>query len=380
MKFIIRKNVEKNSVSIRIRKPVTNPDLSSHVVLTDDVFSYVDFFFKTNKRRGMEKKAGTTINQRRSFYWEQAKNFYIAAKSLPIESAPLPMYYCMLNAAKAYLLCKTDSYESVEKDFNGHGLREGNESDSEKMPNISLETIYIKRKGQGVFVKFAQILDPAFNEKWPNTNGTSFSIKELLYQLPFAHSAYIATYKLPRKEEKFIPLNNGASPRFCYGKDPGIHLVVNLDRSYFEHNAKIIPEDVKRTIPDQFTINELDPFQLVSKESCTGSQVKELHDRCRSCFSYISAPGRLWYLKREPVDADSVPNMDTMTLIFAITHRFSEIVRYKPEQLVQLLNSKENWLVHEFLSLALDQFMDGIACEITGREIMCTRHKAGIQQ
>lgn len=76
------------------------------------------------------------------------------------------------------------------------------------------------------------------------------------------------------------------------------------------------------------------------------------------------------------MNADSSPNLDTMTLIFAITHRFSEIVRYKPEQLVQLLNGKENWLVHEFPSLALDQFMDGISCEITGREIMCTRYKA----
>lgn len=50
----------------------------------------------------------------------------------------------------------------------------------------------------------------------------------------------------------------------------------------------------------------------------------------------------------------------------------SEIVRYKPEQMAHLLNSKENWLLHEFLTLALDQFIDELAAEITGQDIMCT--------
>ncbi|MBQ2988326.1 MAG: hypothetical protein IJD59_04400 [Clostridia bacterium] len=59
----------------------------------------------------------------------------------------------------------------------------------------------------------------------------------------------------------------------------------------------------------------------------------------------------------------------------AIVHRFSEIVRYKPEQMYRLLQEKENWLIHEFLSIVLDQFMDEIACEITKKEIMATRTK-----
>ena len=68
-------------------------------------------------------------------------------------------------------------------------------------------------------------------------------------------------------------------------------------------------------------------------------------------------------------------NLNTMDIEVAVMHRFSEIVRYKPEQMLKLLNSKENWLIHEFLSLALDQFIDEIACEITKQEIMPTRIK-----
>ena len=44
-------------------------------------------------------------------------------------------------------------------------------------------------------------------------------------------------------------------------------------------------------------------------------------------------------------------------------------------QMIHILQGKENWLVHEFLSLVLGQFMDEIACEITKQEIMPTRVK-----
>lgn len=67
--------------------------------------------------------------------------------------------------------------------------------------------------------------------------------------------------------------------------------------------------------------------------------------------------------------------MNSMLIILATMHRFSEIVRYKPEQLARLLNSKKNWLIHEFLTMALDQFIDEIATEITGQDIMCTGTK-----
>ena len=64
-----------------------------------------------------------------------------------------------------------------------------------------------------------------------------------------------------------------------------------------------------------------------------------------------------------------------MSLIMAAMHRISEIARYKPEQLAHLMKSKENWLMHEFLTLALDQFIDELAAEITGQDIMCTGMK-----
>lgn len=62
--------------------------------------------------------------------------------------------------------------------------------------------------------------------------------------------------------------------------------------------------------------------------------------------------------------------MNDMLITMAAMHRISEIVRYKPEQMGNIMKSKENWLIHEFLTLSLDQFIDEIAAEITGQEIM----------
>ena len=102
------------------------------------------------------------------------------------------------------------------------------------------------------------------------------------------------------------------------------------------------------------------------------SEFKNENDELRREFQYIRSSKKLWYLKRTALNHPEVMNLNSMLIIMAAMHRVSEIVRYKPEQMAHLLNSKENWLLHEFLTLALDQFIDELAAEITGQDIMCT--------
>ncbi len=83
----------------------------------------------------------------------------------------------------------------------------------------------------------------------------------------------------------------------------------------------------------------------------------------------------MWYLKRVKLADSKVINLCDMTLIMVAMHRISEIARYKPEQLSRLMKSKENWLLHEFMSQALDQFIDELAAEITKQDIMCVGNK-----
>ena len=367
MEFV--RNVENNSVALCLRKANLDADISSHTVLTDDLFTYVDFFFKTHKKI-IKDSLGKPIEQNHIFYWQQAKNFYNASKILPIESAPLPMYYCMLNAVKAYLFYNEKNYEDLKKDFSGHGLKEGSqEKDSRE---LLLNDIYVRRNAWGVFCRFAKTEHDNFDSLWPQGECGAVSLKQLMFQLPFVHSAFISTYKLARKNEKFIPLAANQSPQFMYSKDNKIKLVVNLDRRYFKQSATTIPEEIKDAIPNELMVNESNPFQLVSKDYYKKREIQNHYNNLRKLFSYIAAEKRIWYLKKAK---DEIENLNSMVLEIAIVHRFSEIVRYKPEQMVKLLSGKENWIVHEFLSLVLDQFIDEISCEITKRDIMPTRIK-----
>ena len=86
---------------LTLKKCITHPDFQSSTVLTDDAFTYVQFFFQKNRKALKYKdptskiKYGDPNKYHYSFYWDQALIFYKAAKTLPIESMPLLSYYSM---------------------------------------------------------------------------------------------------------------------------------------------------------------------------------------------------------------------------------------------------------------------------------------------
>ncbi|MCF0133113.1 MAG: hypothetical protein HUJ72_04535 [Blautia sp.] len=372
----IKSVMEKNNMTVRIKKSHTYFEDKTHTILTDDVFTYVDFYFKTHARNLKSQKTGKKIEENYEFYWQQARHFYLAAKQLPIESAPLPMYYAMLNAAKSLILFKTKDVDATVKNMGNHGLHEFNDKQgSEKQ----LDTIKIERDRYGVFVEFSKYLDAEFDEVWKDKGQNGYySVKELMYQLAFIHRAYATTYSLPKSQELFIPLDPGISPTFYKFSDGKSYLVCNLQKRYFKSSAVNIPQDIVDSLPIDFVPYYQNDFRIVSKDPVSQKDIKNVYRRYRKNFQYIVSEDRLWYIKRKSITDIGIHNINSLSAIMAITHRFSEIVRYKPEQLSKLLAGKENWIIHEFINLALDQFFDEIACEITGFEIMMTRKKTNI--
>src|SRR4051794_22560707 len=51
-------------------------------------------------------------------------------------------------------------------------------------------------------------------------------------------------------------------------------------------------------------------------------------------------------------------------------HRLSEIARYNPDAMARHFDSQHNWVLSEFINLALDQYLDELASELTGHEFM----------
>ena len=369
---------------LQMGKSYTSPDFGSHTVLTDDIFTYIDFYFSGHKKAMKYRNAtvskpkyGDERKYHYSFYWKQAMSFYCAAKTLPIESVPLLSYYSILNAVKAFLAFKCEYIEDFVEDFSRPGLFENT--------NISgndLSSIYVGHQNKGVFVLFGRMLEQNFDTIWVSGKLNTIPLKKLFYNLAFIHRAFITTYNTPRGAkipELFIPVKASQSPCYYKGNDSNLYLKFEIDSSLFGVAPLTIPTAYINSISSKFKVSNENKFILQSvngakrnTQDSLSADFKNGNDELRREFQYIRSSKRLWYLKRTALNNPDVMNLNSMLIIMAAMHRISEIVRYKPEQMAHLLNSKENWLLHEFLTLSLDQFIDELAAEITGQDIMCT--------
>lgn len=367
---------------LKITKSYTDQNFIKKTVLTDDVFPYIAFYFSAHSKamkyinQDNVAKFGNAKQFGYEFYWNQSEIFYKAAKKLPIEAAPVAAYYCMLNAAKSFLAYTCGSADEFVEEFGMHGLIEDNSDVGE-----NLETISIAHRKKGVFPLFARKLDSDFSIIWESGKNNSKSLKCLLYNLPFVHRAYSMTYTTRNKkvDELFIPLNAGDAPKYYKGNDGKAYMIIDLEKSFFSANAQTVPMIYQTSVSDDFKVWE--GFRLISKNGAKRNpdsisrDVRDLTKSLRKNFAYIRGTKRLWYLKRKKLPSSDVLNLNTMTINMAAMHRISEIARYKPEQLNRLMKSKENWLLHEFISQALDQFIDELASEITKQDIMCVGQK-----
>lgn len=367
-----------NGRVVRMEKPYFDQDYQRSTVLTDDAFTYVSFYYSTHGKAmkyndsTKQSKYGKASRYNYEFYWKQAETFYNSSKSMPIEAAPVAAYYCMLNAAKSYLAFVNEYADDCVDNFGMHGLQEDNTDSGE-----NLDTISIKHKQRGVFPMFSEKLDSDFPTIWPA--GDSISLRKILYNLPFVHRAFAMSYTTRQKkvDELFLPIETGIAPSFYKGNDGKAYLVFNLDRSNFLSTAQTVPVNILSSIGTDFELYNGRGFKFKSKNGAkwngNGSisgEVRDLTNQLRKHFSYIKSSKRLWYLKKTNSTNPDIVNLNTMTLNMAAMHRLSEIARYKPEQLSRLMESKENWLIHEFISQSLDQFIDELATQITHQEIM----------
>ena len=103
------------------------------------------------------------------------------------------------------------------------------------------------------------------------------------------------------------------------------------------------------------------------KSRATGSIRKDL--------LYIYGDARLWYIKKDIDTNQHILKRSSITLIFAVFHWLSELVRYNPEKFESLMKTNQNWLIHEFVDNSLYQYIDEISCEITENDIMTSGYR-----
>jgi hypothetical protein len=330
-------------------KGVVNPLLTSRNVLTNSPWTFVALWLKRNKK------------PRALFYWEQAEEFHRASVGLPLRSAPLLLYYCFMNAAKALLVAKGTSFDER------HGV-----SAHPRVVTGGKRTF----AGEGVRIHSNGIL-PSLSAYYGETEATStHTLQQLFFNMVFIHRTYCLTYS--SQKEMFLPLANCGYVYDTRSKE--VFFKANIANNIpFGRAIKKIPSSfVAAPLIGPRAIRSVSSLNWRKPGRPTTANVNDLISFNRSLrqeVHFINGAQTLWYL-RSRVIGPKLLNRQLPTLILAAIHRLSEICRYQPLQLDSLLNGQKNWLLSEFIQMSADQFIDEIASEMTGYQFLVPNVRA----
>lgn len=334
--------IKLNGKSIRLHKAIVSPDFNDKSVLVRNPWDYVEMWLE---REGHEEAVE---------YWSQAKNFYQISVGAPDTVAPLTLYYSFLNATKALLTVKGEPFVEL------HGAQ-GKISPG----NTNLKNEMVTFQPNGILSSLCRY----FGE---TCNHDEYSLKNLLYNLPFIHRAFNLTFPTGY-EEIFIPIVN---PHFVImDNSHKAWLTAELSENFANGHTlnKITPLQFEQDlgVTNKFVIRKrsrFDWYKSGQEKRNNVTQLTRYHKSMRKDIQYINGPTTLWYLKRR--GQPNVIDRNPLTIIFASMHRLSELARYQPTILNRHFEMKQNWLLSEFIKGAPHEFIDQIACEITNQHFL----------
>ncbi|CAM2005666.1 YaaC family protein [Acanthopleuribacter pedis] len=326
---------------LTVHRAVSAPVFNDKTVLVNSTWDYVDLWLR--RRR----------NKEAIFFWNQARSFFEATKTLNKSAAPLTAYYCFLNATKAYLL-------SLGVQFSDqHGV--SGERASQK---TSLEKEVVKFKTSGVLPALSRQLDDA-------VVNTEYTLKNIFFNLPMIHRAYDLSYKT--EKEMFIPLSH---PRIMTDdkKPSEACFFANINARY-KSLLKYLPKgyEISFNNGESHTIRKKKRFKWDSlHEEESISRFHNYHKGLRKSIYCISGERDYWYIK---IKNKKTIERKSLALIFAAMHRLSELARYEPNNLSKHFDTQHNWLISEFIETAPQQFLAEISSEITGQVFLSPGRK-----
>jgi hypothetical protein len=336
-----------NGRELKLKKAIKNPKFESNNVIVSNHFEYVDMWLQKNAPKGSKQKY-----EKARIYWNQSHEFYKISRKLGKISSPLPIYYSILNAAKALL-----EIRSIKSYSPYHGL-----TGKDTGRKTSLENEIVILKGKGVLPSLIEYYDfgiPTIRQ---------YNLKQLLYNLPFVHRAYGHTYK--NQTDLFIPISKPFFLKSAANKEAWVSFAID---------KKMMNGFDKKKIPKGFEFDLSTDYKnhIRLKKRFRSSRILKKSEfnsftnyfcKVRKQFVYIASNEPLWYLKRTGITR-SIDNLPSPVIIFMIAHRLSELSRYSPDLLHSHYKSGHNWLLVEFLNNCLDQFIDQVCCDICGQDL-----------
>ena len=337
-------SIQINGRDVKFHKATTNAALGERTVLTNSPWDFVTLWLKREKKEDA------------LFYWRQARTFFDASRGMPLDSAPLLLYYSFMNATKALLSARSAPFDEH------HGVRAHNMRGSSKKIALSNEGVRIMQRG--IVPALSQYLGEA-------EVGNTHSLEELLFNLPCIHRTYCLTYK--SQQDLFIPLTDC---RFVFDTDTGVaYFSANLSQDYV--GSKFLRR-LPPSLVEDGAFNNGRTIRSAASVAVSGPKIRSTTDivglaglqrSLRSDLNYIAGAQTLWYAKVVVAGPRRLAR-SPLTLTLTAMHRLSEICRYKPMQLAAFLAGQKNWLLTEFIQMSPSQFVDEISAELTGLQFM----------
>lgn len=336
------RDIKLRKFNIGPHKAFMHPDFDAPTVLVSDQFDFVELWLKRHSTKQAQ------------LFWQQAENFFRASLTMPNESRAVASYYCMLNAAKALLESKGLAFSSL------HGM--SGDSVGQKTSLLNEQSVV---KATGIFMSLSTYYgaSPA---------GQTVTLKDVLYNIPFIHRAFTVTFR--GSQNLFIPIKNGHFVRQARGPEAWFQAAVT-DKKHCR--AKTMARqrgwEVDARERDTFVIRRKLRFRWdTSHGTKKADRIRKLvayHRKIRRDIKYIYGEQRLWYYKRND-RTEGILHWPTPSLVFIAMHRLSELTRYDPKKLHAHFDCQHNWLLTEFLNQATQNFVDQIASDVTGQELM----------
>lgn len=332
-----------NGRELKPFKAITAPLLGARTVLTSTPWGFVSLWL----RRERKPEA--------LFYWDQGREFYRASAGMPPQSSPLLHYYSFMNCAKALLVAKGVPF-AQRHGVGAHNMRQPSSK-------ISLSNEGVRIQNAGILPALSQYLGETETHQ-------THSLQEVFFNLPYIHRTYCLTYT--SQADMFIPIVDSEYVIDTATKEVYLRAKLSKDfahRRYVNQLPPALIPDVSqgdiRAIRSAATV----PVSSSRLTPADRAAVAGLNRQLRRDIQYINGPQTLWYAKGRvsgPRRLDRFP----LTLTLAAMHRLSEICRYRPIELASFLAGQKNWLLSEFIDVAVAQFIDEIASELTGYQIM----------
>ena len=311
----------------------------------------------------------------RSFI-RQAESYWQVARATSYRSSPLLYYYSFLNLAKAYLVLASPDFPNKVL----HGLSFDTDTKEESLGKHVLKVPLNKK----------QVFSLLYKDWFETDSSRELQIKELLSYTRDISLQYSQGNFGPTRSSYFIAKcaidqdNHRAFAVVAFPKEINLDKYSNAFKTFFEKYEKVdltnLTAPVLRRVFDvsagSYEFYWMKP-ECHSKEVETSLVLPLMEEELQLALKPWISP--VYYLLHYPENATGGINIplrkedeDPKPLngeiaIYAVMFYLSELVRYRPDLLDNLLEQDAGWLLESFVECCPLTFLHAMVYKITGQ-------------